>query len=541
LSTEGYALSDPSYSTTALFNSVYKKYIRLTGAQVTFSDNLIEYMTDQDAVTLTDVNAVIIDNCPRVFFHDNKIYSATFAGLFPTIVFANITDCQIWNTEAYFVLMGSTSSNKGIIMSPLSTSLAFTSVDLRNFKGGIKATSSGYASGSDLRYITFYQDSDVTSPQGYVWSFRDIDIDFGELGITGSTTTFPIQILEPSLGSDYTNGVYRPTNVIDNIKITKSNSALLSGGSKSGGGLFINPQQGTSVRNIDINTPGQSSVALGITGTTPYSEIISGNINIRGRLDLTNVGYVAIDSIDTSDTLNTAVIDIDNSTCYINNATFNTGAWTGPQIDLGDRTHLLINNSNIPLSTTWGNGTPSTNGSFTVNNDAGVAGNWYSTNYYYEGRTWSVYRTGGAPASIKFEGLVSQYDSNTLKLPEKPFGGIRYVTQSGDIGSNKTVQIFAAIKNFASPADIFRYLNVNFSVPYISGGNQKRKMYSTRSVIWEPDTTSVWNGEVGLTLYKALVPVDEITLVGETIDIDVEFFWYGVGSYAYLDPKIIIV
>lgn len=150
-----------------------------------------------------------------------------------------------------------------------------------------------------------------------------------------------------------------------------------------------------------------------------------------------------------------------------------------------------------------------------------------ASNYIVD--TWTVARQGGAPASLKL--YNNAYNSSyELWLGKEPFGGSKLTAP--ETGLNYLL-VYIAYKGFANEDDLGSKVMVQASVP--DGTGNYKRYYSNVNGTWINDTTSVWDGDNGLTCKLLMMPLDIVT-TAEQVDLKIKFSWYSAAGFVYIDP-----
>ena len=154
-----------------------------------------------------------------------------------------------------------------------------------------------------------------------------------------------------------------------------------------------------------------------------------------------------------------------------------------------------------------------------------------ASNYIVD--TWTVARQGGAPASLKL--YNNSYNSSyELWLGKEPFGGSKLTAP--ETGLNYLL-VYIAYKGFANEEDLGSKLMVQASVP--DGTGNYKRYYSNVNGTWINDTTSVWNGDNGLTCKLLMMPLNIVT-TAEQVDLKIKFSWYSAAGFVYVDPAFVL-
>lgn len=147
--------------------------------------------------------------------------------------------------------------------------------------------------------------------------------------------------------------------------------------------------------------------------------------------------------------------------------------------------------------------------------------------------TWTVARTGGAPASLKL--YNNFYNSSYMfYMGQEPFGGSKLTATKTGL---HYVVVYAAFKGFSNTEDLGKHVVIQCSVP--DGTGYYKRYFSNINGTWTPDTSSVWEGDNGLTQVVLIMPVD-VKTTAEQVDLKIHFSWYSAAGFIYIDPAFVL-
>jgi len=161
-------------------------------------------------------------------------------------------------------------------------------------------------------------------------------------------------------------------------------------------------------------------------------------------------------------------------------------------------------------------------------------GTWQAETQNFSGVTWNVYRTGGAPVSIKLQKNVNYTGSDTgrpLWIAPPTFKAFEWTP--GSVG-NYTAKVYVAFKNFTTPEDFKDKFVVILEIPRAQG---RDVLYSSIQGTWSDDSVSTWNNDSGLT--QKVLELPFTATLTEAVSVRMHFKWHDAVGYMYLDPNVV--
>lgn len=202
-----------------------------------------------------------------------------------------------------------------------------------------------------------------------------------------------------------------------------------------------------------------------------------------------------------------------------------------------DGLYLVANNTNVPL----------------FSSEIGITGNWHTGNnmisfndvtpgnFRFRSRahlieTWNVERDGNPVLK-----LTCLHSSTTwpLVIGREPSKGIEITPATTGV---QELQIYMAYKNYVNYFELMKEFKVMGWIPQSEDVDINDFEYIDSEItgIWEPDTTSVYTNDSGLTAMVMKIPVNIATLT-KKCNFRVQWNHYSSNGYLYLDPKFVLV
>jgi hypothetical protein len=201
---------------------------------------------------------------------------------------------------------------------------------------------------------------------------------------------------------------------------------------------------------------------------------------------------------------------------------------------------VVFNKTNIPFifSTVFASITSYGRSGLIINSEDNTEGKWKGTNNYYTGETTNIYRTGGAPSSIK---LFSKSNARIpLNIGYPGFKNIE-VTAPGPGKYNIVTRFMHS--NFATASTNFfhEYLIVYATVFQKINNQFVQKTFTSQlNGYWTSDEASMWNNEEYMKPVLNKIPITLETGNAETyvISIRLEYDLYDANGRFYFDPAV---
>ena len=151
-----------------------------------------------------------------------------------------------------------------------------------------------------------------------------------------------------------------------------------------------------------------------------------------------------------------------------------------------------------------------------------LEGNFVARNRPAKAETWSVYRTGGHPCTLRFVCEQGDIANNPLRIGDAPFAGIKKALTAG---TNKCT-FYLTTFGYSDPSMVQNKMRFRAKLPsgeFVGG-----------SGIWEKDEETVWNNIELNESYKYTMYID----VEEDCEVEFsyQYWWYFLSAYTYLDP-----
>lgn len=293
--------------------------------------------------------------------------------------------------------------------------------------------------------------------------------------------------------------------------------------------------------NRDYDLPAKVPVMDNITINNPRGRAIYGdsirltNANLQGTAIFDN-SVVDIASLSTWFP-GYALILSDSSYIQIGTLTVNleneTYPYNGDPAIVGDFSYgssVFVNTSNVAIWTTELIPASEDYLLCTCNND-GADGHFIHRGSTGIADTWNVYRTNGAPASIKLTQSTSA--SGVMVLGRKPFHGILLTPTSA---GRHILKAHVAYKGFQTD-ELGQNMIVSVSMQNAEGITET--FWSNVHGRWTDDNDAVWNNDTDLTQKCLEIPMD-LTSVNP-LDIRVFYSWQHASGFVYLDPAIELI
>ena len=166
-----------------------------------------------------------------------------------------------------------------------------------------------------------------------------------------------------------------------------------------------------------------------------------------------------------------------------------------------------------------------------------VNGQFFARNSHTFAKSWTTTRTGSnSAACLKFNNNTVSSSPNTLRIGLEPYSGIELVPTT--TGKHK-LTCYLAAKNFTETElpNGSKLCWLDVVVPETLENNlETTHVYTSKAMPWYKDD-STWSGDSGLNTYKIemIIDIKEIT---NPIDVKINYCWYGVDGFVYLDPDI---
>lgn len=200
---------------------------------------------------------------------------------------------------------------------------------------------------------------------------------------------------------------------------------------------------------------------------------------------------------------------------------------------------VYIGKSNLKLFNELqdGNNTENRSNSIFICPNYIVNGQFFARNAHTFAKSWTTTRTGSnSAACLKFNNNRISAEPNTLRIGLEPYSGIELVPIT--TGKHK-LTCYLATKNFTETElpNGSRLCWLDVVVPETLENNlETTHVYTSKAMPWYNDD-STWSGDSGLNTYRIemIIDIKEIT---NPIDVKINYCWYGVDGFVYLDPDI---
>lgn len=297
-------------------------------------------------------------------------------------------------------------------------------------------------------------------------------------------------------------------------------------------GGYITPTGTGSVARMDvsdvtINHP--RGIALYANGVQLTNTAVKGAVKLKAS-------QAVISTIASWYPTNALIADgyttvtVDAITVKTDNADF---PYTGQAIVTSNDKYCVVyvGNCNVPLQPNTAAVTTTISNQYTV-----ICGNEGATGHFAQRTnncicdTWTVYRQGGADASLKlYNNAVAV--TTSMQMGQFPFAGIRLTpTATG----KHLLKIHIATK-IADLSELGQRFIAVATVPTADGNS---KMYFSNVHGQCESDASYWLNDEGLTAKVLIIPLAVEKLGAENaIDVKLDFNWYSPDGFLYVDPK----
>ena len=195
--------------------------------------------------------------------------------------------------------------------------------------------------------------------------------------------------------------------------------------------------------------------------------------------------------------------------------------------------NLIVDSSNIPLFSATASASAVTNRFFMISKSDVSEGNFRMVTANVNVITSSVYRTGGASASLKFYNNYVSQNNEFLMLGGDQYSGLTVTPSATGLFY---LYIHIAFKDIAAPAKLAHNFQIVARVPTSSG--TYKHFSSLADGRWLDDSASVWNNDSSLTQMLCRMPIDIETT--DEISLEIMFNEYSATGYLYLDPTAVL-
>jgi hypothetical protein len=305
--------------------------------------------------------------------------------------------------------------------------------------------------------------------------------------------------------------------------------------------------QSESITNLELYNNWGGALALINKPTNTdinYGTIPPVNLDeVHGGLYLKDAGFVKINKLVCNRAAN--VFDIQASSLYIDEVVLNATEWlyevkTFTSL-IGSR--VVINKINVPVifDNVFTTITANSKTALIINSEDSTTGKWKGYNLYYFGETSNVYRTGGAPSSIRLRSKsnirlplnVGFPGFKNIEITAPDYG--KYFLISRFMHSNLATASINALQDYVILfATVFQKVNDQFV---------KKELNSQLHGVWLTDT-SIWNNEEYVRPILNKIPIlfessgNAATLV---VSVRLEYDLYDANGRVYFDPAIELV
>lgn len=284
--------------------------------------------------------------------------------------------------------------------------------------------------------------------------------------------------------------------------------------------------------NINVsNGGGRAAMLIGI-------QIL--NSSFRGQVCLHNT-IAEIDSLTSNMPGRLIWMDSTPTKCHITTLTANKANSSHPytsqtgavQIPASNWGNLVVDSSNIPLFVAASSTSAVTNRFFMISKNDVSSGNFRMVTANVNVVTSSVYRSGGASASLKFYNNYVSQNNEFLMLGGDQYSGLAVTPSATGLFY---LYVYIAFKDLSFPARIAHNFQIVARIPTASG--TYKHVSSLAHGRWLTDSASVWNNDSSLTQMLCRMPIDIETT--DPISLEIMFNEYSATGYLYLDPIAVL-